>query len=175
MLPLNLGGLEGMKAFGIDLLGEHREDFPPDYLRWIEIGKTLTTTDIEKDQAIRSEVYDAIQGVLSTHELLVSPTLAAMPVDNAKNGETKGPNHVNAVEVDPLIGWCMTYLFNFTGHPAASVPAGLGHRLPVGIQLNGQRFADADVLAGAATIERVRPWKYAYRVCAERPIAVRVA
>jgi hypothetical protein len=30
MIPLNVGALEGMKAFGIDLMGEHRDDFPPD-------------------------------------------------------------------------------------------------------------------------------------------------
>jgi amidase len=174
MMPLNLGALEGMKAFGIDLMGQHRDDFPPDYLRWIDIGQTLTTTDIASDQAIRTEVYDAIQGVLATHELLVSPTLAAMPVDNATNGDTRGPTHVNGVEVDPLIGWCLTYLTNFSGHPSASVPAGLSGGLPVGMQLIGRRYADGDVLAAAATIERLRPWKDAYRICAERPAADRV-
>jgi amidase len=171
MMPLNLGALEGMKAFGLDLMGQHRDDFPPDYLRWIAIGQTLTTTDIANDQAIRTEVYDAIQGVLASHELLVSPTLAAMPVENATDGDTKGPTHINGVEVDPLIGWCLTYLTNFSGHPSASVPAGLSGGLPVGIQLIGRRYADGDVFAAAATIERVRPWKDAYRICAERPDA----
>jgi hypothetical protein len=46
--------------------------------------------DLARDQAIRSEVYDAIPGVLATREILVSPTLAAMPVDNATDGDTKG-------------------------------------------------------------------------------------
>jgi amidase len=173
MMPLNLGGLEGMKAFGIDLLGQHRDDFPPDYLHRIDAARTLTAMDIEGDQAIRSEVYDAVQGVLATHELLVSPTLATMPVDNATNGDTRGPTHINGVEVDPLIGWCLTYLINFTGHPAASVPAGLSDGLPVGMQVIGRRYADGDVLAAAAAIERVRPWKAAYRICAERPLAER--
>jgi amidase len=171
MMPLNLGALEEMKAFGFDLLGRHRDDFPPDYLQRIDAGRNLSAMDIAGDQAIRSEVYDAIQGVLATHELLVSPTLAAMPVDNATNGETKGPTHINGVEVDPLIGWCLTYLANFTGHPAASVPAGLSDGLPVGMQLIGRRYADGDVLAAAAAIERVRPWKDAYRICAERALA----
>jgi amidase/aspartyl-tRNA(Asn)/glutamyl-tRNA(Gln) amidotransferase subunit A len=171
MMPLNLGALEEMKAFGFDLLGQHRDDFPPDYLQRIDAGRNLSAMDITGDQAIRSEVYDAIQGVLATHELLVSPTLAAMPVDNATNGETKGPTHINGVEVDPLIGWCLTYLANFTGHPVASIPAGLSDGLPVGMQLIGRRYADGDVLAAAAAIERVRPWKDAYRICAERALA----
>jgi Amidase len=33
-------------------------------------------------------------------------------------------------------GWCLTYFVNFSGHPAASIPAGLADdRLPVGMQL----------------------------------------
>ena len=173
MMPLNIGALEGMKAFGIDLMGRHRDDFPPDYLQRIDAGRNLSAMDLASDQAIRSEVYDAIQGVLATHEILVSPTLGAMPVDNAADGDTKGPTNVDGVEVDPLIGWCLTYLTNFSGHPSASVPAGLSGGLPVGMQLIGRRYADADVLAAAAAVERLRPWSHAYRICAERPLADR--
>jgi amidase len=175
IMPLNISALEGMKAFGIDLMGQHRDDFPPDYLRWIDIGRTLTAMDVADDQAIRSEVYDAVQGVLAAHEILVSPTLAAMPVDNAADGDTKGPTQVEGVEVDPLIGWCLTYLTNFSGHPSASVPAGLDGGLPVGMQLIGRRYADSDVLAAAATVERLRPWSHSYRICAERPLGERAA
>ena len=86
--------------------------------------------DMARDQTIRTEVYDAIQVVLATHEILVSPTLAAMPVDNASNGDTQGQTHVDGVEVDPLIGWRLTYLTNFSGHPTISIPAGLSGGLP---------------------------------------------
>jgi amidase len=173
MMPLNIGALEGMKAFGIDLLGQHRGDFPPEYLRWIDLGQTLSAMDVVRDQTIRSEVYDSIQNVLATHDLLVSPTLAAMPVDNAADGNTIGPTKVNGEDVDPLIGWCLTYLTNFSGHPSASIPAGLSKGLPVGMQLVGRRYADSDVLTAAACFERLRPWKDAYRICAERRIGVR--
>ena len=169
MAPLNIGALEGMKAFGLDLLGDHHDDFPPAYLERVESGRKLTAMDLANDQAIRSEVYDAIQGVLATHEILVSPTLAAMPVDNASNGDTQGPTHVDGVEVDPLIGWCPTYLTNFSGHPSVSVPAGLSDGLPVGMHLVGRRYADGDVLAAAAAVERARPWCGDYRICEQRP------
>jgi len=171
MAPLNVGALEGMKAFGIDLMGKHRDDFPPAYLERVDAGRTLSAVDLARDQAIRSEVYDAIQGVLATHQILVSPTLAAMPVDNAANGDTQGPTHVDGVEVDPLIGWCLTYLTNFTGHPSVSVPAGLSGGLPVGMHLIGRRYADGDVLAAAAAVERTRPWSEAYAVCKGRALA----
>jgi hypothetical protein len=151
-------------------MGQHRDDFPPAYLERIDACRTLSAMDVARDQVIRSEVYDAIQGVLATHEILVSPTLAAMPVDNATNGDTKGPTHVEGVEVDPLIGWCLTYLMNFSGQPSASVPAGLSDGLPVGIHLIGRRYADGDVLAAAAAVEGTRPWSDAYRICRERPL-----
>jgi amidase/aspartyl-tRNA(Asn)/glutamyl-tRNA(Gln) amidotransferase subunit A len=170
MAPLNLGALEGMKAFGIDLMGQHRGDFPPAYLERIDACRTLSAMDLARDQAIRSEVYDAIQSVLATHQILVSPTLAAMPVGNAANGDTQGPTQVDGVEVDPLIGWCLTYLTNFSGHPSASVPAGLSDGLPVGVHLIGRRYADGDVLAAAAAVERTRPWSDSYRICRARPL-----
>jgi amidase len=175
MVPLNIGALEGMKTYGIDLMGDHRHDFPPDYLKRIDAGRSLSAMEVAADQAIRSEVYDAIQDVLATHEILVSPTLAAMPVDNTADGDTKGPAVVDGEEVDPLIGWCPTYFTNFSGHPSASVPAGLSGGLPVGMHLTGRRYADGDVLAAAAAVERLRPWRDAYRICAERTLEERAA
>jgi amidase len=170
MMPLNLGTFAAMKSFGVDLLKDHRGDFPPEYLRWIEIGEKMTLDDLARDQSIRSEVYDAIQGVFAKHDLLVTPTLAAMPVTNRDDGNTLGPSEVNGEAVDPLIGWCLTYPINFTGHPAASIPAGMIGHLPVGMQIIGRRYADADVFAASAAFERLRPWAETYRICAGRAV-----
>jgi amidase/aspartyl-tRNA(Asn)/glutamyl-tRNA(Gln) amidotransferase subunit A len=38
--------------------------------------------------------------------------------------------------------------------------------LPVGIQLIGRRYADADVLAASAAYERLRPWRDSHRLAA---------
>jgi len=57
----------------------------------------------------------------------------------------------------PLLG--LTYPVNFSGHPAASIPVGMADGLPVGMQLIGRRYADADVLAAGAAFERLRPWR----------------
>jgi amidase/aspartyl-tRNA(Asn)/glutamyl-tRNA(Gln) amidotransferase subunit A len=73
--------------------------------------------------------------------------------------------------VDPLIGWCLTYPINFSGHPAASIPAGLTEAgLPVGMQIVGRRYADVDVLAASAAFEQVKPWRDTYRIPAARPL-----
>jgi amidase len=170
IMPINVETFENFKRNGVDLLGEHREDFPPEYLRWIDEGYRMSALDLSRDQQTRAEIYDAIQRVLDDHQLLVTPTLACLPVDNAEDGNTVGPSRINDVEVDPLIGWCLTYFVNFSGHPAASIPAGLAEgRLPVGMQLIGRRWADADVLAASAAFERIRPWQDTYQLCASRP------
>jgi amidase len=41
---LNLQAIENMKRDGIDLLGQHREDFPPEYLHWVEKTPLLQIT-----------------------------------------------------------------------------------------------------------------------------------
>jgi amidase len=172
IMPINVETFENFKRQGMDLLGEHRDDFPPEYLRWVDEGYRMSALDLSRDQQTRSEVYDAIRRVLDDYRLLVTPTLACMPVDNADDGNTVGPSSINDVEVDPLIGWCLTYFVNFSGHPAASIPAGLAdEQLPVGMQLIGRRHGDADVLAASAAFERIRPWQHTYRLCASRPLS----
>ena len=100
-----------------------------------------------------------------------SPDPLLMTTANRDDGDTKGPNEIEGEAVDPLIGWCPTYLLNFTGHPAISVPCGLTRdRLPVGLQLVGRRWADEDVITAGATFERLRPWADSYRLCEARPV-----
>jgi amidase/aspartyl-tRNA(Asn)/glutamyl-tRNA(Gln) amidotransferase subunit A len=171
--PMNVRALEGMSAAGFDLLRAHRADFPPRYLEWLEVARRMSALDFFRDQEMRTEVYDAVQGVLNRCDLLVSPTLACLPVENADDGDTTGPAEVAGEAVDPLIGWCLTYLVNFTGHPAASIPAGMADGLPVGMQIIGRRYADADVFAASAAFERLRPWQGTYRIPAERPLGSR--
>jgi amidase len=170
IMPLNVQTFDIFKRNGLDLLKDHRGDFPPEYLRWVDAGQKMSALDFFKDQEIRSEIYDAVQGVLDRYDLLITPTLACLAVENADDGNTMGPSEVEGEEVDRLIGWCLTYLINFTGHPAASIPAGMADGLPVGMQIIGRRYADADVLAASAAFERLRPWQDTYRQCAQRPL-----
>ena len=52
-----------------------------------------------------------------------------------------------------------TYLFNLTGNPAASVPAGFSAEgLPIGLQIVGDMKDEANVLSASAAFEEARPW-----------------
>ncbi|MDI2131453.1 amidase [Yinghuangia seranimata] len=54
-----------------------------------------------------------------------------------------------------------TSVFNATGLPAASVPAGFdGQGLPVGVQLVGRMGAEATLLRVAAQLEEAAPWPW---------------
>jgi amidase/aspartyl-tRNA(Asn)/glutamyl-tRNA(Gln) amidotransferase subunit A len=156
IMPINIATIEGLLAEGIDV----RPDLPPEYLHWLDIGYSLTARDVTRDQIVRTEIFDAMQAVFAEYDLLIHPTVAALPVPNADDGNTLGPSEIEGVEVNPLIGWCLTYFANFTGHPAASIPAGMADGLPVGMQITGRTRADADVLAASATFERLRPWPF---------------
>jgi amidase len=48
-----------------------------------------------------------------------------------------------------------TYPLNVTGHPALSLPVGTGeHRLPIGLQLIGRPFEEAQLLRVAHALEQ---------------------
>ena len=123
--PIDMRTFESFKEAGIDLLRDHRDDFSPQYLEKLAKVDKMSVIDLFRDQEMRPEIYNAIQGVLADYDLLVTPTVACLPVDNTDDGNTLGPTEINGEALDPLIGWCLTYLINFTGHPAASIPAGL--------------------------------------------------
>ncbi|MFB6300149.1 MAG: amidase [Halobacteriales archaeon] len=148
---------------GVDYLGEARDDASPEFIEQVEAGQEYSAVEFKLEDIVRTDVFDTIQSVLDTHDLLVTPTLAVPPVENDSDGDTVGPTEVNGEPVDPVIGWCLTYPLNMTGHPAATVPAGFTDGgLPIGMQLIGRRYDDETVLAASAAFERVHPWHDAY-------------
>jgi amidase/aspartyl-tRNA(Asn)/glutamyl-tRNA(Gln) amidotransferase subunit A len=156
--------MAAFKAEGIDLLGTHRAELTPQFVEMVDAVAGLSAVQYKLDDVLRTAVFDVVEDVFERYDLLVSPTLAVPPVVNAADGNTLGPSAINGVAVDPLIGWCLTYPINFTGHPAASIPAGFtDDGLPIGLQIVGRRFADDAVLAASVAFERVRPWHDAYK------------
>lgn len=156
--------VDGLKASGLDLMADHRAELPDALVECIALAGRMSVRDVQADQRMRSQVYDTFAATFAQYDLIVSPTTAVQAVKNNLEGETVGPSEINGVAVDPRIGWCMTYMTNMTGHPAASLPAGLIDGLPVGLQIIGSRYGDLDVMAACAAFERHRPWQHIYAV-----------
>ena len=93
--------------------------------------------------------------VFDTHDLLLTPTLAHRPPEV---GVLDRAGTVRAsVLAMPMIAY--TALWNVTGNPAASVPAGFGSDgLPLAVQLVGRPHDEPTIVTVAAQLEQARPW-----------------
>jgi Asp-tRNA(Asn)/Glu-tRNA(Gln) amidotransferase A subunit family amidase len=160
----NAANEKAFAAQGIPLYDEHRDELTPYFAESVALGRTIDAVRYHEIGLLRTEVFDAVESMFEDHDLIVAPTLAIAGVENATDGSiTQGPTMIDGHPVDPVIGWALTYPFNFTGHPAASVPAGVtSDGTPVGLQVIGRRFRDDDVFALSAALERVRPWHGRY-------------
>jgi Asp-tRNA(Asn)/Glu-tRNA(Gln) amidotransferase A subunit family amidase len=146
------------KQFGIDLYGDHRDALTEYSLDSIERSHELSALDYVSSDTVRTAVYDGIVEVLKEYDLVLSPTVAVSPFSKYADS----PSDIDGDAVPPN-GWHLTLPYNFSGHPAASVPAGVtSDGLPVGLQVAGRRFADDDVIAACRAYERHRPWQDSY-------------
>lgn len=135
------------------------DDLPNEVRAMMDYGRSASALAEREDQWLRTRIFHALQDVFDNYDLVVTPTLACPPVLNERGGATLGPAAVNGVRMERCIGWCLTHPINFTGHPAASVPAGMMRDgLPVGMQIVGRRFDDGMVLAACRAVEERRPW-----------------
>jgi amidase/aspartyl-tRNA(Asn)/glutamyl-tRNA(Gln) amidotransferase subunit A len=144
---------------GLELLRDFSDDIPQPIHEMVDAARGATALDLHRDDVLRSGVWREIQRVFSNYDALLTPTLGALPVPNAADGTTLGPISVNGRAVERCIGWCLTHPFNFTGHPAASVPAGqTPGGLPVGLQIVAGRLRDNHLISLCRRIEQARPW-----------------
>ncbi len=164
--------LADLKRNGLDLLGDHRDELPEAFCYWNERAAKTTVFDYYRFHEIRTALLDMQEDIFSDYDIILSPVTVCGPVLNAKKfGATEGPEEVNGVTLERRIGYCETFIENFTGNPAASVPIGLTVKgLPAGMQIIGRKFRDEDVLAVSKTFERLRPWRQYYKTAHDRTV-----
>lgn len=145
---------------GIDFLGEHAADVPEEFRDRIRAGREYSPVDIGRMNRVRTAMFDGVQTVFEDegYDLLVTPTVSVPPIRNDSLDDVR----VDGDPVHPRADWLLTWPFNMTGHPAASIPAGRVDRLPIGMQVVGPRFGDEAVIAASASFERRRPWSDSY-------------
>ena len=109
------------------------------------------------DRALRAgeKVSEKANRVFDRVDVLLTPTTAHRP---PRIGVLdKGGTVSAALKSMPMIAYAA--LWNVTGNPAASVPAGVGDDgLPLGVQLVGRRGDETTLLSLSAQLEAARPW-----------------
>jgi aspartyl-tRNA(Asn)/glutamyl-tRNA(Gln) amidotransferase subunit A len=121
----------------------------------IERGTKISAVTFGKANLAREAIWKELCSAFERYDLLLCPTTAisAFPIDAGP------PTHIEGKSVNSLLGWFLTYPFNMTGNPAASIPCGVDPSgLPVGMQLVGRRFDDALVLRACRAFENAQPW-----------------
>jgi aspartyl-tRNA(Asn)/glutamyl-tRNA(Gln) amidotransferase subunit A len=141
--------LRGMRAMAA------RGDIAMPGLRWL-LDRDWTAQDLTDAAIQRQAVCNILAQFMRRYDLLLTPTCStpAFPV------ELWQPETVEGIPADQANMSPFTYPFNWTGQPAASVPAGFtSSGLPVGLQIVGRHLDDATVLRAAAAFEAARPWQ----------------
>ena len=160
-----------LKNKGTDLLNDHKDDFPEEFIYWKNKCDKLGIMDLYDFNLVRTDVLDEFERVFSNYDFIISPVTCVSGISNQNDKNTKGPSKINGVDVEPLIGWTQTFLANFTGHPAASIPAGINEeKVPFGIQIISRKHHEGDLLALCRQYEKINPWRQNYKLALERKI-----
>jgi len=165
------GGLEPLPDLGVEwalvsasetyaAIGEdieaNRDKFGRAFLEGMEHGKKIGPDFMARAQRKRALLHARLTDLFARYALLLTPTLPT----EAFPASGPFPTEINGVPIESALGAvAFTYPFNFSGHPAASVRAGLTDAgLPAGMQIVGPRHRDELVLQAAYAYEQARPW-----------------
>lgn len=139
-----------------DATGADESKLSPRSRQAIRLGRSglarkLREWSIEQEYAARDQVMQ----VFTQHDVLLTPTIAR-PIGSASKWLNKG-----FLQSLPTAGFYVAFsaFWNYTGQPAASVPAGFtADGMPLAAQLVGPENGEGLLLSLAAQIERERPW-----------------
>jgi aspartyl-tRNA(Asn)/glutamyl-tRNA(Gln) amidotransferase subunit A len=114
----------------------------------------LSLDGVAKANQFRYQLNATLAGVFDQVDLLLVPT-SPVPAFGATGPV---PTVVDGKDVGPTAAAVYTGVFNMSGNPCVSVPAGFADGCPVGMQIVARRHEDALALAAAAAVERITPW-----------------
>ena len=119
------------------------------------LGGLIPQALLERSLAAESALTARLNRVLESHDVLITPATASPP---PRIGQFQGRGALWTLN---MVAGMVPYngVWNVTGQPAASVPAGFGaDGLPRAVQLVGRPSDEATLLSLAGQIEAERPW-----------------
>jgi Asp-tRNA(Asn)/Glu-tRNA(Gln) amidotransferase A subunit family amidase len=144
------------KVFMAAYFGHHlekwRERMDPNVVKLIEGGMAMGAVEYKQLEITRSVAWRKLSAILTQFDGLLCPvmTMVAPPVDATSADFYR-------IENGRYHGMDLTSVFNlFSQCPALSIPAGFNRqKLPMGLQVVGQRFDDTGTLCMGAAIDKV--------------------
>ncbi len=136
-------------------LRNQRQDMTHSFAEALERSWEMTPETFGAAARERAQLNHWCGEVFDRFDLLLTPTVPYDPPP----ARGPFPTHTEGREQAPAGVAAFTIPFNMSGHPAATVRAGLSDAgLPVGLQILGPRHRDDLVLRAARLFERARPW-----------------
>jgi len=125
----------------VDGQADRRADIGEDVLALLDQGRALPATAYVNAQRLRKELIENFRGLLETVDFLLTPaTPAPAPlITEAADIRVATTRFVRG--------------FNVIGFPAIAMPCGRTAGLPIGMQLVGGPWRDAELLGAAAALE----------------------
>jgi aspartyl-tRNA(Asn)/glutamyl-tRNA(Gln) amidotransferase subunit A len=135
------------------LTDDQKTMLDPGFVEMAEQGLAIDLFTFHAIDRTRAFLGATINAFLERYDLLLSAQLRVASVD-------VGHEYPPGRGMRRWMDWAPTaYPFNFTGHPAASVPCGFGaDGMPVGLQIVGRRGDDALLLRASRAYEAVHPF-----------------
>ena len=139
-----------------DRIESHRAEFGRAFLAGAESALRLGWDKFAAIERKRTALNRWCESVFERYDLLLTPTLPS----EAFGASGPPPSEIDGKPLPDLMAAVMfTYPFNVSGHPAASVRAGMTDSgLPCGLQIVAERHRDDLVLQAAYAYEQARPW-----------------
>ena len=142
---------EQAREFGAEAVEAEGERLHPAFLAAMKYGLEVTLDEYLGARRRRFACVRALDELLGADRVLVTPT---MPVI----GFTADGREAGATTLGTKPSSYNTQAQNVTGHPALTVPAGLGpNGVPFGLQITGPRYGDALVMALGERWEQAHP------------------
>jgi Asp-tRNA(Asn)/Glu-tRNA(Gln) amidotransferase A subunit family amidase len=134
-----------------------KENLSPEFYDFLCGDHNITLEDLQAVGTVRTHVYETLRGLFRQYDFILSPTVTVEPFAIG----IVGPEEVDGTAIDPFGGWLLTWFFNWSGHPAASVPCGFSKAgLPVGLQIVGRTQKEETIFQAAQAFEQVHPWAH---------------
>ena len=136
-------------------LERNRQEMGRTIVAVLDEAEAFSLRDQVDAQKVKTELNQVLQDLFDQYDLLLTP---AMPTE-AFSAKGPPPAEIDGHPIPLLGAVAFSYPFNLSGHPAASVPAGMtANGLPAGLQIIGPRHRDDRVLQASHAYEKLRPW-----------------